>query len=168
MANMSLYEIDSRIRAIIDGIYDAADEDGVVEEIDFTELKQLQEDRKTKLENIALYIKNTEAEAAAIKAEEEKLKARRERLENKAKRLREYVINSMKENKDEPLKTARCEVSIKDNEKTDITDLDSIPEAFIKVKVEKNPDKTAIKKAIKAGQTVPGAQIIINTTLTIK
>ena len=168
MTNMSLYEIDSRIRAIIDGIYDAADEDGVVEEIDFTELKQLQEDRKTKLENIALYIKNTEAEAAAIKAEEEKLKARRERLENKAKRLREYVINSMKENKDEPLKTARCEVSIKDNEKTDITDLESIPEEFIKVKVEKNPDKTAIKKAIKAGQTVPGAQIIINTTLTIK
>ena len=168
MANMSLYEIDSRIRAIIDSIYDAADEDGVVEEIDFTELKQLQEDRKTKLENIALYIKNTEAEAAAIKAEEEKLKARRERLENKAKRLREYVINSMKENKDEPLKTARCEVSIKDNEKTDITDLESIPEEFIKVKTERNPDKTAIKKAIKAGQKVPGAQIIINTTLTIK
>ena len=168
MTNMSLYEIDSRIRAIIDGIYDAADEDGVVEEIDFTELKQLQEDRKTKLENIALYIKNTEAEAAAIKAEEEKLKARRERLENKAKRLREYVINSMKENKDEPLKTARCEVSIKDNEKTDITDLESIPEEFIKVKTERNPDKTAIKKAIKAGQKVPGAQIIINTTLTIK
>lgn len=168
MTSMSLYEIDSRIKAIIDGLYEAADEDGVVGEIDFTELKQLQEDRKTKLENIALYIKNTEAEAAAIKAEEEKLKARRERLENKAKRLREYVINSMKENKDEPLKTARCEVSIKDNEKTDITDLDSIPEAFIKVKVEKNPDKTAIKKAIKAGQKVPGAQIIINTTLTIK
>ena len=168
MTNMSLYEIDSRIRAIIDGIYDAADEDGVVEEIDFTELKQLQEDRKTKLENIALYIKNTEAEADAIKAEEEKLTARRKRLENKAKRLREYIINSMKENKDEPLKTARCEVSIKDNEKTDITDLESIPEEFIKVKVERNPDKTAIKKAIKAGQTVPGAQIIINTTLTIK
>lgn len=168
MTNMSLYEIDSRIKAIIDSLYEAADEDGVVGEIDFTELKQLQEDRKTKLENIALYIKNTEAEAAAIKAEEEKLKARRERLENKAKRLREYVINSMKENKDEPLKTARCEVSIKDNEKTDITDLESIPEEFIKVKTERNPDKTAIKKAIKAGQKVPGAQIIINTTLTIK
>lgn len=168
MTNMSLYEIDSRIRAIIDGIYEAADEDGVVEEIDFTELKQLQEDRKTKLENIALYIKNTEAEAEAIEAEEDKLAARRKKLENKAKRLREYIINSMKENNDEPLKTARCEVRIKDNEKTDITDLESIPEEFIKVKVEKNPDKTAIKKAIKAGQTVPGAQIIINTTLTIK
>ena len=165
---MSLYEIDTRIKAIIDSIYEAADEDGVVEEIDFTELKQLQEDRKAKLENIALYIKNTEAEAAAIKAEEEKLTARRKRLENKAGRLREYVINSMKENKDEPLKTARCEVSIKDNEKTDITDLESIPEEFIKVKTERNPDKKAIKKAIKAGQKVPGAQIIIDTTLTIK
>lgn len=168
MTNMSLYEIDSRIRNIIDGLYEAADEDGVVGEIDFTELKQLQEDRKTKLENIALYIKNTEAEAAAIKAEEEKLTARRKRLENKASRLRDYIINSMKENNDGPLKTARCEISIKDNEKTDITDLDRIPKEFIKTKVETSADRNAIKKAIKAGQTVPGAQIIINTTLTIK
>lgn len=165
---MSLYEIDTRIKAIIDSIYEAADEDGVVEEIDFTELKQLQEDRKTKLENIALYIKNTEAEAAAIKVEEEKLTARRKRLENKAGRLREYIINSMKENKDEPLKTARCEVKLKDNEKTDVTDFDSIPAEFIRTKVEKDADKVAIKKAIKAGQQVPGARLIINTTLTIK
>ena len=165
---MSLYEIDSRIKAIIDGIYDAADENGeVTEEIDFTELKQLQEDRKVKLENIALYIKNTEAEAKAIKEEEEKLEKRRKRLENRADRLRDLMINSMKESNEPEIETARCKAKIKDNEVTEILNEELIPEEYFKVKVNKAPDKTAIKKAIKAGTEVAGATLGIHTTITI-
>lgn len=165
--SMSLYEIDSRIKAIIDGLYDSVDENGEVGEVDFTELKQLQEDRKTKLENIALYIKNTEAEAKAIKAEEEKLAKRRKSLENKAERLRDLMITSMQEAKEPALETARCKATIKDNEQTEIIDLDSIPEEYIKVKIDRSADKTAIKKAIKAGEEIAGAQLKIHTTITI-
>jgi hypothetical protein len=165
---MSLYEIDSRIKAIIDNLYEAADENGEVDaEIDFSELKQLQEDRKTKLENIALYIKNTEAEAKAIKEEEEKLKTRRERLENRADRLRDLMITSMQEAKEPELETARCKARIKDNEVTEIINEDLIPEEFIKVKIKRDPDKTAIKKAIKAGTEVAGATLGIHTTIKI-
>lgn len=164
---MTLYEIDNRIKAIIDGIYDSVDENGEVGEIDFTELEQLQEDRRTKLENIALYIKNTEAEAKAIKEEETKLATRRKRLENKAERLRALMITSMKEANDPELATARCKAKIKDNEVTLIEDLELIPDEYIKVTVEKKPDKTAIKKAIKAGQEVAGASLGINTTISI-
>ena len=166
--SMSLYEIDSRIKAIIDGIYEAADENGeVAGEIDFTELKQLQEDRKTKLENIALYIKNTEAEAKAIKEEEAKLENRRKRLENRAGRLRELMINSMKEAKEPELETARCKAKIKDNEVTEIINKEIIPEEYFKVKINREPDKTAIKKAIKAGTEVAGAALGIHTTISI-
>lgn len=164
---LSLYEIDSRIKAIIDGICASADENGEVGEIDFTELRQLQEDRKVKLENIALYIKNVEAEAEAIKAEEEKLNKRRKSLENKGQRLRELLINSMKENKEPELATARCKAKLKENKVTEIIELDLIPEEYIRVKVDKKPDKTAIKKAIESGTEVAGATISINTTVTI-
>ena len=164
---MTLYEIDNRIKAIIDGIYDSVDENGEVGEVDFTELEQLQEDRRTKLENIALYIKNTEAEANAIKEEETKLAARRKRLENKAERLRALMITSMKKANDPKLETARCKAKIKDNEVTLIEDFELIPDEYIKVTVEKKPDKTAIKKAIKAGQEVAGASLGINTTISI-
>lgn len=164
---MTLYDIDSRIKAIIDGLYDSVDENGEVGEVDFTELEQLQEDRKTKLENIALYIKNTEAEAKAIKAEEEKLAKRRKSLENKAERLRNLMITSMQASKEPMLETARCKAKLKDNEQTEILDLDSIPEEYIKVKVDRSADKTAIKKAIKAGEEVAGAQLSIHTTITI-
>ena len=164
---MTLYEIDSRIKAIIDGLYDNVDENGEVGEIDFTELLQLQEDRKTKLENIALYIKNTEAEAKAIKEEEEKLSKRRKSLERKADRLRELMITSMHEANEPEIATARCKAKIKDNEVTEIIDLELIPEEYIKVKVDRSADKTAIKKAIKAGEQVTGAVISIHTTIKI-
>lgn len=164
---MTLYEIDSRIKAIIDSLYDSVDENGEVGEVDFTELEQLQEDRKTKMENIALYIKNTEAEAKAIKEEEEKLNKRRKSLERKADRLRNLMITSMQEANEPELTTARCKAKIKDNEVTEIIDLDSIPEEYIKIKVDKSADKTAIKKAIKAGTEVAGAIISIHTTIKI-
>lgn len=168
---MTLYEIDSRIKAIIDSLYDAVDENGeITGEIDFSELEQLQEDRKVKMENIALYIKNTEAEAEAIKAEEEKLKARRERLTKKAEGLRNRLIYSMEASNEPEIETARCHAKIKKTESTEVTDLERIPEKYIRIKIpepERTADKTAIKKAIKAGEQIAGAQIKINTKVVI-
>lgn len=174
MANnimMTLYEIDSRIKAIIDSLYDTVDENGEVGEVDFTELEQLQTNRETKMENIALYIKNLEAEAEAIKKEEDKLKARREKTTRKAESLRNRMIYSMQANNEPEIWTPRCHCKIKTTESTEVTDLNQIPEEFIRIKIpepERSADKTAIKKAIKAGATIGGAYIKINTKVVIE
>lgn len=168
MAGMSLYEIDSRIKAIIDSIYDSADEDGEVGDIDLTELQELQEAREVKLENIALYAKNLSSEASAIKEEEIILATRRKRLESKCERLKGILINAMKEDGNKKISSPRFEAVLRESKKTEITDMEKIPEEFIVTKVEKNPDKTAIKKAIEAGQEITGASVVTNTTITIK
>lgn len=168
---MTLYEIDSKIKAILDSLYDSVDENGEVTEVDFTELEQLQEDRRVKMENIALYIKNTEAEAEAIKAEEEKLKARREKLQKKAEGLRNRLIYSMEASNEPELATPRCHAKIKKTESTEVTDLNQIPEQYIRTitpEPERKADKTAIKKAIKAGEEIGGAYIKINTKVVIE
>lgn len=165
---MSLYEIDSRIKEIIDSIYDAADENGEVGEIDLTELKELQEARETKLENIALYAKNLAVEASAIKEEENTLSERRKRLESKCERLKAILINAMREDGNKKISSPRFEAVLRDSKKTEILDESLIPEEYIKTKIEKTPDKTAIKKAIEAGADVAGATVITNTTITIK
>lgn len=165
---MSLYEIDSRIKEIIDSIYDAADENGEVGEIDLTELKELQAARETKLENIALYAKNLAVEASAIKEEENTLSERRKRLESKCERLKAILINAMREDGNKKISSPRFEAVLRDSKKTEILDESLIPEEYIKTKIEKTPDKTAIKKAIEAGTDVAGATVITNTTITIK
>ena len=164
----SLYEIDSRIKAIIDSIYDAADENGEVGEIDLTELKELQEEREVKLENIALYAKNLASEASAIKEEENTLSERRKRLERKCERMKAILINAMKEDGNKKMSSPRFEAVLRDSKKTEIIDETLIPEQYINTKIEKTPDKTAIKKAIEAGEEVAGATVIVNTTITIK
>lgn len=165
---MSLYEIDSRIKEILDSIYDAADENGEVGEIDLTELKELQAARETKLENIALYAKNLAVEASAIKEEENTLSERRKRLESKCERMKAILINAMREDGNKKISSPRFEAVLRDSKKTEILDESLIPEEYIKTKIEKTPDKTAIKKAIEAGADVAGATVITNTTITIK
>lgn len=166
----SLYEIDSSIQAIIDSIYDSVDENGEVQ-VDFTALEELKAERTQKLENIALYIKNCDAEAAAIKAEIDSLKKRCERLERKSDGLRGLLINSMIANGDKELSTPRYRAVIRSSVATEVYDQSLIPAEFIRV-IEKDPeykpDKTAIKKAIQAGQEIAGARLVTNNKVNIE
>lgn len=91
----TLYELDSKIAEVLDTGFEMSCIDAETGEIDETQLaiylEQLQLDRKTKIDNIAVYVKNLEAEAVAIRAEEKRLKERREAKERKAERLKNYT-----------------------------------------------------------------------------
>lgn len=165
---MTLYEIDSRIKEIIDSIYDAADENGEIGDVDLSELMELKEAREVKLENIALYAKNLAVEALAIKEEENTLAERRKRIERKCERMKGILINAMKEDGNKKISSPRFEAVLRDSKKTDIIDETLIPEEYMNVKVTKTPDKTAIKKAIESGKKVAGATLVDNTTISIK
>lgn len=164
--SLSLYDIDLKIRSFLDNL--PVDEDGCIDPESFKEIEQLQEERKEKLENIALYYKELCAEAKAIKSEADNLTARYKATANKAERLKEYLSYSMLANGDEDLKTPRCKVSFRPSEKVIITDLSLLDDEFIKVKEERDADKDAIKKAIKAGAEVKGAYIEAKQNIQIK
>ena len=167
----TLYEIDSNIRAFLDGLYDTVDENGEVAEVDIKQLEELQAARETKLENIALYIKNLDAEAAAIAAEENNLATRRKRVERKANGLRGLLIRSMIANGDKNLSSPKYSAKIRESEATEITDASILPKKFIrriKPEIQFKPDKNAIKEALKAGKKVKGARLVTNRTVKIE
>ena len=167
--NMTLYEIDNNIRAFLDKMLDAVDEEtGEVLEVDPAELEQLNEAREQKMENIALYIKNLEADAKAIKEEENNLKERREKAEKKAERLRNLLAMSMNSAEESKFNTARCAVSFRFSKSVVITDLDLIDEAYVKKTIDVKPDKVAIKQAIEAGEDVEGAYLEEKQNIQIK
>ena len=80
---MKLYEINGELEKLIDS------ETGEISNIEAFE--QLSMERETKLENIALWIKNLESDATAIRAEEKALAERRRNMENRADGLRDYL-----------------------------------------------------------------------------
>lgn len=165
----SLYEINRNIEEILDRLYEEVDEEtGEVPEDILMELADMQEERKIKLDNIGAYIKNLEAEAAAIKAEEDKLKKRRDAKSRKADRLREYLTEELLGHNEMKMETSRVKFSFRPSESVEIRDEAKIPKEYMKEKITYSPDKTSIKKAIKAGEEVDGCALIKKQNLQIE
>lgn len=157
---MTLFEID---RAIIDFAYDIDEETGEI--LNAKDLDELQMAREQKLENIGLFIKNIEAEAAAVKAEKDSMAARQKRLENKADSLRKYLAYALN---GEKFSTPRVAMSWRKSESVNIPDDTAIDDRFCNITVVKKPDKKVIKDALKAGQHVFGAELVTKQNLQIK
>ena len=158
---MKLYEIDNAILDCIDF------ETGEI--IDIDKLNELQLERETKIENVALWIKDLKAEAEAIKAEKMALAERQKVAENKAESLKKWLAYALQ---GEKFKTARCSVSFRNTESVEVTPegLEALMKEHDELLTYKDPEpnKTAIKQAIKDGLIVQGVQLVHNTSTIIK
>ena len=157
---MKLYEIDN-------AIYECVNEDGEV--IDPEKLEELQMERDKKIEGIACWIKELSAEANAIKEEKLRLEARQRVAENKVKSLKSYLAYALQGAR---FRTAKVSVSFRKTESVEVTpdgleNLKAMRDDLLKYK-EPEPDKTAIKQALKDGLSVRGVQLVQNTSTIIK
>ena len=162
---MKLYEINSELEKLIDT------ETGEIADIAFFE--QLSMERTAKIEGIALYIKNLDSDAEALKAEETALAERRKVAENTAARLKEFLTSMLTES--EKFETPRVKLSLRKSRSVRVL----IPENdFIEWAKAVNPallsfkeqtiSKTAIKEALEAGADITAATIVESNNLQIK
>ena len=158
---MKLYEIDETIMSCID------EETGEI--IDSEKLDKLQMERDKKIENVACWIKDLKAEAEALKAEKQALAERQRVAENKAESLKKYLAYALDGKK---FSTAKCAVSFRSTESVEVTDegLNNLMKEHDELLTYKapEPNKTAIKQAIKDGLSVQGVQLVQNTSTIIK
>lgn len=153
---MNIFQIDKAIMDCVDM------ETGEV--IDAEMLDSLQMERDKKIENVALWVKELQAEADAIKKEVANLNERKKTAENKIESLIKYLVYALDGNK---FKTPRVSVSYRKSESVMITDINALDKRFLRYKAPE-PDKTAIKNAIKSGELiVDGARLVINQNMQI-
>ena len=162
---MNLYQINQKYIDILG----MTDEDGCLSEDAFAALEEIQGEETRKIDNVALFIKNTEVFANAIKNEEKALSDRRKTYENKVERLKKYLSDYLLAKGKEKFETQSVVLSFKKSSPVNIFDEAAIladhPElTTTEIKVSKEK----VKAAIKAGQTIPGAEIIENQNLQIK
>ena len=157
---MNLYELSKAIEE-----FDLEVDEETGEITNAEELDAITMERDEKIENIALWVKDLGAEAAAIKAEEQALAKRRKTAENKAEWLKGYIKDALA---GEKFKTPRVAISYRTSEAVEVTDQDQLPEGCLTYKVEIKPNKDAIKKELKSGVIVPGAELVKRTSLQIK
>jgi len=163
---MTIYEIDSRISNLMEMIYEDAETNGGEIADDMAdELEALDMKRAEKIENVACYIKNLDAEAEAIKREEKRLAERRKSAESKAERLKQYLAYAL--HGEEVYSSARVKLSWRKSESVEVESVDLLPEEFRRIKTTVDADKTAIKQAIKSGEDVAGACIVERRNLQV-
>lgn len=153
----NLYEIDNAILECIDA------ETG--ELIDYERFESLQMERNQKIENVALWYKNLQADATAYKAEKEAFAERQKQAEAKAESLKRYLSAALEGQK---FSTNRCAISFRKSVQVEISDESIIPKDFMIQTVTEKPDKMAIKDYLKQGNEVRGCRLVENQNIQIK
>lgn len=161
---MNLFEIDKKYTELFVNTVNPETGEIIGEHLDVDALQELAAERREKVENIGLFIKNEEAKAKAIGDELKSLQARKKSHDNRVEALKKYLL---KFGGGETVETSRvCVKFSSGRESTVIDNPDEVPESY-RIYTFK-PNKTEIKKAIKAGETIPGAHIERKPSVSIK
>ena len=161
---MRLFEINEALEALLNEVDPETGE--LVCDMDALEALTLARDEK--LEGLALYVKNEAAEAEAIESEAKKLQERAKAAKNRADRAKAFLAQQLNGDK---FQTARVAVSWRKSESVELTEA-FMPwaiknDAYLRYK-DPEPDKAAIKAALKAGGVVLGAELVSKSSMTIK
>lgn len=172
----NLYWVDNKIMKLYDRFTDAEtgelcdwkDADGnVIAPVKkfFTQLEALDMERKDVIENLLLGYKNDAAEAEAIKLEISRLTARKKYCEKRAERFKAAAADALD---GEPYKSGKVAARWTTSDVSVCDDESATPDEYIRVTVKKEPDKKAIKAAIKSGVDVPGWRIEKSRSMSVK
>lgn len=147
------------VNTIIDNNGELSPELSQALSINETELKE-------KAINYGYVIRSFEYENDIIDAEIKRLKALKEQKEKAIQKLKDAVSDAMNLYGIEKVESPALKLSFRKSESVEISE--NLDKRFMIEKVTLQPDKVAIKEAIKKGEQVDGAVLVINQNLQIK
>lgn len=159
---MKLYELKENYIELM-GLLD--NEEVTLDEVADT-LDAINDELPVKVDNICRLMKSCESHAAVYKEEAKRLTALAKAAETKADNLKRYIDETFKGMNVTKMDTELFKLSYRKSESVNVTDVDALPVDYTKVTIA--PDKTAIKKAIKDGVEVTGAELVTNQNLQIR
>ncbi|MDP8078369.1 siphovirus Gp157 family protein [Phocoenobacter skyensis] len=168
---MKMYQIAENYLNILELL---EDEEFAKNEDVLTALNSIEDDLKTKAENIVFMMKHFESDSKAIDAEIKRLQAMKQSKVANNERLKDYLKRNFESLTDEEhgfkLETPLFKFSLSkpSYSKLELEKDFVIPEKYQRTKITVEPDKTAIKEALKAGEHVEGAMLVADRRLTIK
>ena len=120
-----------------------------------------------KVESYCKVIKQCQSDIELFKSEIDRLTARKKTAENGVERMKNALLLFMQQTGQDKVKAGTFAVSTATTQAVNITDENAIPCVYL---VEQPPkiDKLAIKKALKDGENVTGAELINNTGVRIR
>ena len=154
---MNLYEINKQILDCIDP------ETGEIVFLD--KLEELNLKKAEKVDNVACWIKNLEADVAAFEAQEKAFAERKAAAKRKIESLKAYLTDALG---GQNFSSERCAVKFRRSKAVNVMDETAIPAEYMTEKVTRTPNKTAIAVLLKSGAEVPGCELVERMNPTVK
>lgn len=159
----SLYEINSQIEAALNSAVDQETGE-IISEKALEALQELEMQKGEKVEQLALLYKNKVAEVAALKAEKMAFAARQTAAEKAAESIKQYLSQTLH---GEKIKGKRFSIGWRKSESVTIAEGAFLPDEYLTFKAPE-PNKTAIKNALKTGIKIEGASLEKTNNIQIK
>lgn len=151
----TLYEINEQIEGLVDP------ETGEI--ADFEAFEKLNLDLDTKIKNIALWIVNLRSDAEQLEEQEKKFRDRKTAAKNKAESLKNLLDGFLS---GEKRSYPEVVISYRKSEQVAVDDGAKLDDRFLRIKAE--IDKTALKDALKHGESIEGARLEVKNNIQIK
>ena len=134
-------------------------------------LEGLSGDLEVKATNVAMFVRNLEASAEAIKAAEKQMAERRKAIEAKADRIRQYLLDNMTRTGITKIDCPYFVLSVRKNPPAvEVLNQDMIPDEYFDIPEPPAPtlNKNRLKEDLKAGVIVEGVKLTAGQSLSIK
>ncbi len=164
-ATLTLYQLSADYRHALDALTERED---LPEQAIADTLEALEGELEDKALNVARYVRNLEAEAAAIAEAKKRMETRERAAVNQSKRLKEYLRFELERTGLKP-KAPDLALSVQKNPPSvSIDDEAKLPAEYLETITSTRARKQELLEALKAGQTIPGAQLSQSTRLVIR
>lgn len=167
MTNLTLYAIADNFLADIRKMEEADLDDQTFSDT----LEAISGDLEEKAKAVAMFARNLEASAEAIKQAEKQMADRRKALENKADKVRQYLLDNMLKTGISKIDCPYFSLSIRKNPPAvEIIQQDMIPMEYFDIPPMPAPqlNKNRLKDDLKNGVIVDGAKLTQGHSLQIK
>lgn len=167
MSNLALYEISNQYLADLNKLNDL----DLDEQTFLDTLEGLSGELEQKAINVAMYIKNLEVSADAIKQAEKSMADRRKAIENKNDKIRKYLLENMLKTGITKIECPHFVLSVRKNPAAvEVLMQDAIPDEYFDIPEPPPPtlNKKRLAEDLKAGVVIEGARLTQGNTLQIK
>ena len=163
-----LYRISERINAL-QAVLDEAEDKSIEPDIKTALAGIYEGDVPSAVSDGIRYIKRQEAQTAEISNEIKRLQALKKTRENRLARVRRGYAEFLAAVGATKIETASGNMTlIEASPETVIDSIDEIPNQYTRETIKIDADKVAIKKAIQAGEFIPGAHLESKPSIRIK
>jgi hypothetical protein len=153
---MPLWTIEKELEALVDSLDTCPEELRPELEVRIAEYLGAEVE---KVDRIAAVLSSLDGVSANAKTEIDRLRARQQSAERAAQRLADYVLHVMRQRDGRPLKGRNTTFSVRHSEALIIDDPGAVPDQWKRTTITVDYPKDPIRRAIKAGENIPGVHL---------